>query len=508
MSRLFILLFTLLFAGATLLSGQTPNRPVPPWVPSYTFVLHDTSYQGYYLTTPFRITGNVNIVPLVILDSKGYIFWYRLIPVRNLADFKYRPEAQVYQFISFQNPQAIEFHQMDTGFEPAGAVSTVNGVRPDAHDFQLSRDGTYLLPGVRDTLIDLSGYLFNGLPGSAATNAVGFVVQELDADKNLLFQWNSNDHIHPGDAYSGYPYAPGNYDYCHGNTIEEDMDGHLLLSFRHLDAVYKINRQTGAILWVLGGKDSDFAFVNDAGFSGQHDVRRLPNGNLAMFDNANMAAFPKESRAVEYRLDTINWTATKVWEYRHSPALFSSSMGGHQTTSDRRHLINFGFVFRPDPSFVLVDDAGTLLVEAYFQDSVMSYRTHIFDLPVNDIQRPEVTCSQSNGQLFLTAPAGFDQYAWSTGASSPSIPVSDAGTYQVWVNYGSGMLGSEPVVVADPDTGCPVSSISEAGQAAPKSVLACYDLLGRPVPLPEYGEKRGQWYVVVYTDGTARLVGY
>ncbi len=511
MSRLpFSLTGLVLFCAITLF-GQTPNRPVPARIPAYEFVLHDSSYQGYYLTAPFRLGAGAAGAPpaAMILDSRGYLLWYMLPDALNLIDFKFHPGTQQYQFVRYKSPQQVWFTLMDTGFNPVDSFTTVNGILPDIHDFQISKNNTFLLAGASDSVMNLSTYLFDGVPGNANTHAIGFVVQEFDANHQLLFQWDSNDHIHPGDTYAGYGYNANNFDYCHGNAIEEDADGNLLLSFRNLDAVYKIERQTGAVLWILGGKKSTFAFPNDAGFSGQHDARLLPNGHIALFDNANMAAPPKISRAVEYSLDTVNGVATKVWEYLYNPAFFSPAMGGHQTTTDRRHLINYGLNYRPNPSMVLVDDAGKLLSELFFADSFMSYRAYLSDLPLNGVQRPQISCSQNGGTVTLSAPSGYDRYAWSTGEDAASISVSGTGTYQLWVNQGTGMLGSEPFVIEDLSMACPASGVSEAGAGKDQTIIGYYDLLGRAVaaPVPQSGNP-GRLYMVRFADGRAKIVLY
>ncbi len=494
----------LLSLTAALLPAQNANRPVPPGVPPYEFVAYDTSYHGCYLTTPFRLNGLGNVpVPALVLDEQGYLLWYMLVNARNLLDFKYHPPSERFQYVRFRGPQQVRYMLMDAGMNHVDSFTTVNGAAPDVHDFQISRNQTYLLAGAKDSVMNLSGYLFNGQPGSATTTAVGFVVQEFDAAGQLLFEWNSNDHIHPGAVYVGYPYNAAAFDYCHGNTIEEDTDGHLLLSFRNLNAVYKIDRQTGAVRWQLGGKTSDFTFTNDPGFSGQHDVRRLPNGNLALFDNGNQSAQPQESRAVEYQIDTVSWTATRVWEYRYTPRVFSPAMGGHQTTAERLHLINYGLVFRPAPTAVLVDDAGQLLSEIRLRDSFMSYRTYLLDLPLAQAPRPPISCSRPGGQLTLSAPMDYSRFRWSTGDTTASIAVTAAGTYQLWVPHGAGWLGSEPVLIDDPATACGASLVFEPDPGANLQAIRYFDLLGREIPLP--AQPDGRWYVAQRADGRRQL---
>ena len=60
-----------------------------------------------------------------------------------------------------------------------------------------------------------------------------------------------------------------NYFAANGHTT----GNHLPLSSRHISEVTKIHRDTGRIIWRLGGAHSDFAFVADPlnGFPNQHD---------------------------------------------------------------------------------------------------------------------------------------------------------------------------------------------------------------------------------------------
>ena len=481
------------------------NRPVPAGIPSYEFTRFDHDDHGYYLTAPFKLGAAVPGGPtaaLMLLDADGYLVWYQQPKAVNLLDFKYDPVNKRYMYVRFRAPNDLWFMVLDTGFQLVDSFTTVNGWPADVHDFQVAAGPSYVLPGVSDSVMDLSAYQFNGMPGSAQTHVTGFVVQEFDTAQQLTFQWNSNDFIAPTEAYGFYGYAPGNFDYCHGNSIEVAPDGDFLVSFRHLNAVYKIRRSDGSVAWRLGGKSSSFAFPNDLGFSGQHDVRWLPNGHITMFDNANMTAPPRRSRAVEYELDTVNWVATRVWQYRYQPGFFSSALGGHQTTAERLHLINYGLNYRPNPSFVLTDDDQNLLSALFFQDSVMSYRSSLFDVPFDTLQRPQIQCTRDSGTVILSAPPGMDRYEWSTGEHGPAIALSGPGTYQCWVGAGAGMFGSKPFVVADLSEACPLSGTAEPeGGSARPTVSGYCDVLGRQVLVPE----PGQLVVVRYRDGRSVL---
>ena len=127
----------------------------------------------------------------------------------------------------------------------------------------------------------------------------------------MIFQWRSWDHFKITDATEDIDLTAHTIDYVHGNSIEVDYDSHILLSSRHMDEITKINRQTGEIIWRFGGiksRNNQFLFINDLRtFSHQHDIRRLPNGNITLFNNGNLLV-PRYSSSLEYYLDEQNKT--------------------------------------------------------------------------------------------------------------------------------------------------------------------------------------------------------
>ena len=82
--------------------------------------------------------------------------------------------------------------------------------------------------------------------------------------------------------------------------------------------IIKIDRENGNVIWIMGGPTNEFTIYDDPlnGVSWQHDVSRLDNGNILIFDNGNYHD-PHLSRVVEYSIDEINKTATLVWEYQN-----------------------------------------------------------------------------------------------------------------------------------------------------------------------------------------------
>ena len=113
------------------------------------------------------------------------------------------------------------------------------------------------------------------------------VVQEIDVETGaLLFEWHALGSIGLGESYRPAPRDRGKiHDPYHLNSIDLDADGNLVLSARHTNAIYKIDRQTGDVIWRLGGKRSDFAMRPGTTFNLQHDARMQHDGTITLFDN-------------------------------------------------------------------------------------------------------------------------------------------------------------------------------------------------------------------------------
>ena len=229
------------------------------------------------------------------------------------------------------------FYMMDSSYEVIDSFACKNGFEADWHEFQMTEDNHAFLLAWDLQIVDMSALV----PGGQEFATVeGLIIQELDENKNLVFQWRSWDHYEITDA-EDVDFTKSYVSYVHGNALDIDTDGNLLLSSRLMNEITKIDRSTGDIIWRLGGKNNDFSFENDEGFCRQHDIRRIENGNITLFDNG-VCHSPKRSRAKEYTLDEVNKIATLVWEYEHPREIICQTMGSVQRLSNGNTFINWG----------------------------------------------------------------------------------------------------------------------------------------------------------------------
>lgn len=324
---------------------------------------------GYLFLSNFNF-GDCVVAPyLLILDNFGQAVFYRALPACTVAaDFKRQPNGLLTYW------HMGSFHVLDSTYTEVDTIQAGHGYSTDIHELQILPNQHALLMSYDTQVIsNTQGIIPNGRITATVT---GLIIQELDIQKNVVFEWRSWDHFLITDTVDVYLQTEP-VDYVHGNALELDTDGNLLLSSRHLNEITKINRQTGNVMWRLGGKHNQFTFVGDTRpFSHQHDIRRLPNGNITLFDNGNFLT-PSYSRAVEYRLDERKKTATLVREYRNTPDTYGFAMGSNQRLPNNNVLVGWGTSNNPAITEFRAD--GTKAFELALASPNMNYRALRFE---------------------------------------------------------------------------------------------------------------------------------
>ena len=171
-------------------------------------------------------------------------------------------------------------------------------------------------------------------------------------------------------------------------------------------------------------------------------------------------------------------------------------MGNYHTTFDNHEIMGWGRTRRPDPTASIYASNHTLLSEFIFQDSVINYRMQYYDIP--NFPRPEITCVEVLGGYELSVPSA-SEYLWSTGETTQNITLTAAGTYQVWVPYGMGFIGSYPYTVTDISNPCSVG-IEELDLE--NGTFELFDLMGRKVQTPS----SHQLYLKVWSNGKTEKI--
>jgi hypothetical protein len=271
----------------------------------------------------------------VIIDDTGRVVWYVRFPDGPSLNFQAQANGRYVARPTTADPTDIE---PLVEFDPLGnlvrRLGCAGGLRPRFHDVLVEPDGSWWLMCDEVRVMDLSA-----LGGVTAAEVTGTVVQHLDPSGGLLFQWSAFDHFHLTDVDQGARSGP-TVNWTHGNSLDLDTQGNLLVSFRNLNEITKIDSRTGAVRWRMGGLRNEFSFAEaDPPFLRQHGARVTSDGGLILLDNYGEVL---GSRAERYLVNEAARTARLTGAYAPTLATRATLGGTTQILPDQRTLVAFG----------------------------------------------------------------------------------------------------------------------------------------------------------------------
>jgi hypothetical protein len=255
---------------------------------------------------------------------------------------------------------------VDGSYREVTRVRAGNGYKGDHHEFLITPEDTALFTIYNPVRWDLSPV---GGPENGAV--LDGIAQEVDiATGKVLFEWHSLDHVGIEMSYKELPENEQTpFDYFHINSIDVDSDNNLLVSSRTTFAVYKVDRQSGHVIWKLGGKESDFEMGPGTWMRYQHDARRQPDGTITVFDNGGVKK-DDQSYGLVLDLNEDAMTAKLVRKYAHPDKILAAVMANVQVLPSGNVFVGWG----SEPFFSEFGSDGELLFNATFPPWVDSYR--------------------------------------------------------------------------------------------------------------------------------------
>lgn len=351
------------------------------------------SNSNAYSGNLFFQKGGSNPRPVKILDSNSVEIYSQNMGMKGW-DFKVNYNNK----LSYFDRSSKGWFIMDSLYNEVDSIYCLNGYIADNHDFLALSNGNYILFSYDEQVYAMDTVVNGGDPNAIIE---GLIIQEIDSNHNLVFEWKSWDHFHVTENSYLAPWTSSNLPFIHANAIDIDFDDNLLLSSRGLDEITKINRVTGDIIWRFGGSQNQFAFINDYPFTHQHSIKSLGSNRYLLFDNGNFSsqytASGNISRAVEYELDTILMTATKVWEFIHPDSLFTPSIGSVQRLPNGNTLINFGNLQMLNLGSIIteVDSNNQIVFQLEYNNGNNLYRAQKFDWFFYTPPNPILGCMDS-----------------------------------------------------------------------------------------------------------------
>ena len=288
---------------------------MPAKFPDYTTEGESATDGDYYLST-----YDMGISYIFKLNGKGELIFYKAVTkpgengeriYTNALDFskQYTSDGKVrYTYMPYLegafadgdcsgiNPGCVVV--MDENYKVIDEVyykdEKGQDIMIDPHGFVWIDEGHYILTAYKQMTLDVPEDL--GATDNKADLAVLFI-QEIK-DGEVLWEFSTADYeqfLYESNSVTWKKSMERCYDYVHFNYMDIDKDGNLLVSCRHLDAVLKISREDGKLMWQMGGDYDEFKLTEEQKFSYQHSIIVAENGDYMLFDNANTAVDAKKA---------------------------------------------------------------------------------------------------------------------------------------------------------------------------------------------------------------------
>lgn len=415
----------------------------------------------HIFVAPWRGDGQAG--PM-ILDEQGELVWFHPMPhSRKATDFRaqrYHGRPVLTWWEGHFDPDGFgrgHYIIANQSYQRIARFRSGDGHLGDLHEFVITPRDTALITIYRPVPYDLSP-----LGGPEHGTVLEAIVREVDIDTGrVLLDWHALDHVSLTESHEPVS-SDGDelYDFFHVNSIDVDHDGNLLVSARHTDTVYKIDRQTGEVIWRLGGKRSDFTMGPGARFFSQHDARRQPDGTLTLFDNSNPPQKRDSSRAIILRLDMRRMRATLEQSFEHPLGLSSISQANAQALPGGDMFVGWG----SQPYFSRFNANGDLEFDAHFPDDTDVYRSYQLPWKGDPPGVPAIDTEVANGEVSVRASwNGATEVARWQLLAGPTADRLRPVTSAAWEGF-------ETTLRTDMDEGkVAVRAISESGEPLARS---------------------------------------
>ena len=362
-------------------------RKIIPY--DYRIHTHNKSLKGYVLTAPYQLY-KWNRGQLLIMDMDGKIYMQKQTP-GSVSDFRqWKLDGRIYYSYTINDTDAYHIKRiavmaghaviLDSAFNEIRQIHLMpnNDITIDKNQALDLHDLILLSP---DHYIAIAAYekKASNIPLTIKTSLgvkiVADIIQEVDHGK-VIWQWDASRY----PKFYGISTEKNNFmdtgmtqDYMHINSmILDPRDSNLICSFRSTDQIIKISRNTGNILWRLGGRNSDFPLTDSQTFQRQHHATLTDdNQTLLILDNGDSSK-RKTTRVLEFSLDEKKKKIIRCKSFT-IPAKYNQFMGSVMKINDHY------FIGGGTGKYILEIDPKTGTIGFDLRSNQLSYRAYLVD---------------------------------------------------------------------------------------------------------------------------------
>jgi hypothetical protein len=329
--------------GEEIASGQSSIDI--PYEPADMVRLNLISHDDTQTAGGFVLTASIlaDTVWVVILDRDGDYVWYHQ-PEGDLGILTSRPG---------RDGNSILFGYYDRFLmEDIGGVYRVpiDGSAPIQtrailahHDFRERADGSlvWISMEMRDMLVPPAPDVWSVAGDTIVEAPEGLAGKELGTE---IYNWFDDYGHEPwvtSEMMVSESFGLGIHEWTHSNSLmfrDDDPDHYYLMS-RYMDALIKIDRTTGDVVWQMGGEHNEFDRIGDPRWWSHAHMSNLWDGGMVVFDNQTFGT--RKSRIVEYAIDEETKTIEQVFEYVDPQGRHCAMLGDVRKLPNGNYLVSW-----------------------------------------------------------------------------------------------------------------------------------------------------------------------
>ncbi|HMC56407.1 MAG TPA: arylsulfotransferase family protein [Gemmatimonadaceae bacterium] len=276
----------------------------------------------------------------IVIDNTGRVVWYRRFASPAGPGLNFQPQPTGHYVARPPTPPgdtSSSFLELDALGDIVRVFGCARGLASRFHDLIALPDTSYWMMCDETRTMDLRSY-----GGLANAQVTGTVIQHVRASGSALFEWSAFDHFAITDLDS-LERLGAVVNWTHGNAIDFDRDSNLIVSFRSLSEITKIDRRSGAVLWRMGGRASQFAPGSSGTplFARQHGVRMSASGALQLLDNLGEPGASRV-RHIVFGVDGTPRVAARSESWGSEPPVIALLGGSTQELPNGHVLAAYG----------------------------------------------------------------------------------------------------------------------------------------------------------------------
>jgi hypothetical protein len=185
----------------------------------------------------------------------------------------------------------------------------------------------------------------------------------------------------------------------------------------------ELDRQTGKILFRLGGKSSDYKMRSGAQFIGQHDIRRLEDGRVTVFDNGAPPSPGKPARAIALSVSEGSKVVKLSNSFMRPEKLHSPSQGNVQGLPNGNFIVSWG---GDTPFFNEYTPSGSVALDGNIvPENLDTYRVWKFPWSAKPSTSPDIAATNGAGvtTVYASWNGATDVAKWQVlgGPADPAV---------------------------------------------------------------------------------------